>query len=229
MSNQEILSSAIQDYEKGGLLNEAFLSKAHSIYNEYATFPSPLPNAEHPYLLGIVFSYFAKYYSKNIDYYTCIMENALFCFFKVMSTSLSQSECQCAAMRVLLLIEDNDWVMKGIAHKFYEQRCQELYGQPLMVQSFLARGMEPWTFETDILRQIGYYCIKKSSSDGKQSMISSSDTERFKSIVKSGKYNVTWPLVTVSPDRVYELFFKFISGYIGTPYERRITQLRYNW
>ena len=223
--DKNLLTSAIKDYENGGLENKDFIKKAHSIYNTYACIPCNLPQAEHLYLHGIVFSYFAKYYSNNINYYGSILENALFCFDKVMRTSTSQSEQQCAAIRMLLLIEDNDWAMKGLAHKFYEKDCQELYGSPLMVQQIIARGMAPWTFEVDLLLNIGNYCIKRSGSQDKHSFISSSDTKRFNSIVKSGKYNVRYPLVNVSTERVYELFSDFIYDRIITPFERRITQL----
>ena len=226
MINSEILSSAIKDYEMGGLYNEEFLKKAHLVYNACATFPpNVLNNFENPYLLGVVFSYFAKYYSNNRNHYTSIMENALFCFDRVMRLGRSASESQCAAKRMLLLVDDNDWVMKGIAHKFYEQRCQELYGQSLMFQKILAQGMDAWTFEEDILRLIGSYCIEKSSSDNKQSYVSAIDSERFKRIVQSGKYNLEWPLVKVPVERVYELFSEFICEYVNTPYQRRITLL----
>lgn len=221
----ELLNSAIKDYDNGGLANVDFIQKAHRIYNSYATFPTSLPNAEHPYLLGIVFADFAKYYSNNINIYTSIVENALFCFAKVMKTSSSQSEKQCAAIRMLLLISDNDRVMKGIAHTFYEKRPQELYGQPLFMQQFIAQGMEPWTYETDILVNLGSHCIDESDSEEKKSLISKEDMDRFNNIVKSQKYKLEYPLVIVSAERVFDLFFDFIAEFIKTPYERRITML----
>lgn len=137
--NKEFLLSIIKDFESGGLENPEFLKKAHTIYNGYATYPSSLPDAENPYLLGIVFSHFAKYYQQNIDYYASILENALFCFIKVIKNSeASRSERHCAAISMLLLIDNNEWAMKGIAHKFFEKKCQQLYGSPLMVQQILA-------------------------------------------------------------------------------------------
>lgn len=229
MMNKEFLLSAIHDYENGGLGNEDFLKKAHAIYNEYATYSCSLPDAENPYLLGIVFSAFAKYYAENIDYYASIMENALFCFGKVMKTSESVSERQCAAIRMLLLIDENDWVMKGIVHKFFEQRNFELYRQPLLVQKISAQGMAPWTYEVDILTHIGNYCINESRSCGTQSSISSEEMARFNSIRKGDKYHVRWPLVRVPIKQVFDLFQDFISDYVNTPYERRVTQLRYGW
>lgn len=227
--NKEFLLSAIHDYENGGLENEDFLKKAHDIYNGYATYSCPLLDAENPYLLGIVFSAFAKYYAKNIDYYASIMENALFCFGKVMKTSESISERQCAAIRMLLLIDENDWVMKGIVHKFFERMSLELYGQPLLVQKISAQGMAPWTYEVDILTHIGNYCINESRSFSIHSSISSEEMTRFNDIKKSNKYYVRWPLVRVPIKRVFDLFQDFIEDYINTPYERRVTQLRYGW
>lgn len=227
--NKEFLLSTINDFENGGLESPEFLKKAHSIYNEYATFPNPLPNAETPYLLGIVFSYFAKYYKRNIDYYASILENALFCFIRVIKdTNVGRSEHQCAAIRMLLLIDDNEWAMKGIAHKFYEKNCQQLYGSPLMVQQMIAQGMEPWTFEIDLLKNLGSFCIKESSSGNHQSSISALDMERFSVIKRKGKYSTQWPLVRVPSKRVFELFAEFISEYVDTPYERRITPLYYD-
>lgn len=229
MRTKELLVSAISDYENGGLQNRGFLQKAHKIYNSFAAYPCSLPNAEHPYLLGIIFSAFAKYYADNIDYYTSIMENALFCYSKVMKTSESCSERQCAAIRMLLLIDDNERVMKGIAHRFYEKKCLELYGQPLMMQRMLAQGMDPWTFEIDILKHIGNYCIEESSPNDKHSFISATEIKCFNNIKKTGKYEVEWPLVSVPAERVFLLFFEFVGEYIRTPYERRITNLRYGW
>ncbi|MDE5905266.1 hypothetical protein [Duncaniella sp.] len=227
MNSSDFLTSTIQDYEKGGLHNVEFLKKAHSIYNEYASYPTPLIRTAYPYSLGIVFSYFAKYYSNNIDYYTCIIENALFCLNRAIEICTSQNEQESAAIRLLLLIEDNDWVMKGITHKFYERSTQELYGLPLIAQTILAQRMDPWTFETEILKHIGAYCIQKSNFPESKPAISDSDILRLQDIISSGKYNIRWPLVKVPTKRVYELFLEFIAEFIRTPYDRRITQLIY--
>ena len=227
MNNTELLTSTIQSYEKSGLQNVDFLKQAHAIYNKYATFPPTLPSAENPYLLGIVFSYFAKYYENNINNYTCIVENALFCFDKVMKTSSSQSERQCAAIRMLLILEDNYRIIMGMIHVFCEKRCQELYGNPLMMHRMLAQGMDPWTYEMDVLKQLGSFCIEKSNSCEKHSFISSIDMQRFKNIENSGKYKMKWPLTMIPSENVYKLFSDFITENINTPYDRRITQLHY--
>lgn len=224
MDFENLLVSTINDYNNGGLENEEFKKKAHEIYNSYANYSCSLPRTKYPYLLGIVFAGFAKYYKGNIDYYTSIMENALYCFAKCMKDSDSLSERQCAAMRLLLLIDDNDWVMKGIAHKFFEKRCQELYNSPSIVQQIIASKMEPWTFETDILVNLGNYCLEQSDAESVHSSISSSEMNNL-----MDKYNVRFPLVQVSPKQVFELFFDFILEYVSTPYERRVTMLRYGW
>lgn len=224
----EILVSAIRDFENGGLKNPEFLKKAHLIYNEYATFPSQLSNVEKPYLLGVLFSCFAKYYQENIDYYTSILENALYCFIRVIkNTNISNSEHQCAAIRMLLLIDDNEYAMKGVVHNFYEKKCEQLYGCPLMVQKILAQGMEPGAYEIDILKNLGCFCIEESCSDEKSSSISALDMERFDNLKRDGKYSMTWPLVSISPEGVFEFFSDFISECIDTPYERRIMSLYY--
>ena len=162
MNVEDFLVSTIHDYENGGLKNGEFLKKAHGIYNSYANFSCSLPSAEHPYLLGIVFAGFAKYYARNINCYASIIENALFCFSTVMKESESCSERQCAAIRMLLLIDDNNEVMRGIAHKFYQKNYQELYGHPFAGSQFISRVMGSGTIETDILNILGRYCIEKS-------------------------------------------------------------------
>ena len=53
--------------------------------------------------------------------------------------------------------------------------------------------------------------------------------DNFEKLKKMGKYNVRFPLVQVSPKQVFELFFDFILEYVSTPYERRVTMLRYGW
>lgn len=227
--NNKFLLSTISDFENGGLENPEFLRKAHLTYNKYANDSCSLPDAENPYLLGTIFSYFAKYYQQNIDYYTSILENALFCFIKVIkNTNISCSEHQYAAIRMLLLINDNEWAMKGIAHQFYKKKCEQLYDSPLIIQQMLAQGMDPWTYETDLLKNLGFYCIEQSDSDNRHSFISASDMKRFSILKNNGKYSIDWTLVCVSYERVFELFAEFISEYIHTPYERRITHLHYN-
>lgn len=97
------------------------------------------------------------------------------------------------------------------------------------MQSILAQGMEPWTFEIDILKNIGSYCIGLSSSNDKHSFISATEMKCFNYIKRSGKYEVEWPLVSVPAERVFYLFSEFLREFIRTPYERRITYLRYGW
>ena len=229
MNVEDFLVSTIHDYENGGLKNGEFLKKAHGIYNSYANFSCSLPSAEHPYLLGIVFAGFAKYYARNINCYASIIENALFCFSTVMKESESCSERQCAAIRMLLLIDDNNEVMRGIAHKFYQKNYQELYGHPFAGSQFISRVMGSGTIETDILNILGRYCIEKSDLLGKHSSISSLDMRRFNDIKKGEKYGYGgWSLATVSAERVFNSFFEFIEEIIRTPYDRRVTQLFYN-
>lgn len=227
-SYEEMLRSAIRNYYDGGLNNENFVKDAHRIYNEYVGFPCSLPQAEHHYLLGIIFSGFARYYEDNIDYYTCIMENALYCFFKVINESTSQSERQCAAIRMLLLIDGNDWVMKGITRKFRDKHCQKLYGQPLMHIQIISQGLStPWDYENDILRIIGCVCLEMFGSS-KTSFISHGEMMLFDRIKSSGKYTHSmWGLANMPDESVFQLYYEFITEYINTPYERRLTQLVY--
>lgn len=222
MELNEFLKSAITDYDN--LVETDFLNKAHQIYNAYATYPCPLPKAEHPYLLGIVFSKFAKYYAKDINIYTSIIENALFCYIKVIKNSESISERQCAAIRMILLIDDNEWVMKGIARKFCEKHRQELFGFPFYDETY--------DYERDILKSIEKYCNKCSSTTCKQSYISHAEMQHFLSIKKS--LDIPFDLfknptrLTKYPNQVFELFSEHITDIINTLYLRRITALLNN-
>lgn len=220
------LYACFQEYQKGTDKNRKFLSLAHEVYNEYATYPCSLPTATHPYLLGMVFSEFACSYSEDINTYTSIMENALFCFFRVIKTSTSVSERQCAAIRMLLLIDNHDWVMKGITRKFRDKYSQRLYGQPSIIIQMMSQSMAPWIYEEDILRMLGAYCIYKSESDEKHSSISHSEMQQFCQIKQSGKYEVRWPLVSISMDNVFNLYYHHILEIVNSPFERRITKLR---
>ena len=228
--DKNLLVSAVNDYYNGGDFNE----KARVIYNSYATFPSQLPyDEQHHYLLGIVFAGLAKNYSNDINAYTSILEDALFCFMSAMRKSSSQSERQCSAIRMLLLIENNETAMKGIVHKFWDTRMNKLYSIPdgpeiaqkLSSPRFLASKLTPWAYEIDILTHLGNYCIQMSSSADKHSYISVSEMKQFNSLAKSDKYYVNFPLVSVSMESVFDLFYKFIYEYITTPYERRMTRL----
>ncbi len=226
MTLDEFLVATIHEYDNGGLSNEQFIENAHLIYNAFACFPCPLQSYDYPYLLGIVFSGFAPYYKHDINIYTSIMENALFCFMKIIKEeNHNSSEYQCAAIRLLLLIHDNDWVMKGITQKFQDKNCLELYGEIPFVHHVLYQGVSPWAYEIDILTHLGQYCIAQSRSDSKQSSISASDMRKFKEIVKGQDYQVKWPLVHISDEQVFNLFYEFITEYVSTPYERRISHI----
>ncbi len=224
---KEYIETAINDQKNGGLQNDDFVKKAHAIYNIFATFPCSLPASGQQYPLGIIFSCLAQYYSGNIDHYTSIMENALFCFSNVMKASESCDERQNAAIRMLLLIDGNDWIMKSITHKFFKRKCNELYGTSLIDQQMIARKLEPWTFETDILKHLGRYCIEESATTSPEQILSVSEIRRFNELKENGKYSIQWPLVNISPARVFDLFCEYIKDTVSTSCERRATQLQY--
>lgn len=225
MNIKGTLLAAIDDYGKGGLQNDEFLKKAHDIYNTYVENPQSLLETEHPYLLGIVFAAFAKFYTKEIDYYTSIIENALFCFLKVLKSDDSGSECQCAAIRMLLLIDDNYWIMQNIMSRFIEERCQELYKYSLLEYRISVGTLEPWTYERDILRQIGHYCIEKSSSEDKDVFLSCMEMRRFYAILLSNRYDGGYFLTRLVTERVFMLFSEFVKSCIVKPIDRRRTIL----
>lgn len=225
---QNLLKSAIDDYSDRGLYDKAFLTKVHQIYNAFAHYPCPLPSAEHPYSLGIVFSYFCEYYKNDIDKYTSIIENALFCFFRVINESEFTIEKQSATIRLLLLIDKNDWVMKGIMKKFYMRYCDTLYGMPLEIHKLLHDSFEPWTFETDLLSRLGERCIEIASSDTAHSVLSQQEMQKFNELKTGEKYVSYFPLIKISTEELFRLFNDFINEFIRTPYERRITHLYYN-
>lgn len=224
---EDLLTSAIKDYEQNGIDNESFLEKAHRIYNSYAMNTCPLKNAEHPYLLGIVFASFAKYYINDANIYGSILENAYYCFSKVIVEGSSPSERQCAAIRLLLTIDDNYPLMLQLVRNFRNYKSQYLYGQPAMVVNMLAQGMDQNAYEEDILRNIGSYCDELQENTSLNASIPSYDMNRYNKISTSEKYSLTWPLVSVSASSVFGLFYEFISKIISTPSERRITVLHY--
>lgn len=221
------IASAIKDCEQGGRENPQFIEKAHAIYNLYATNTCPLKDAEHPYLLGILFAAFAKYYIRNVNIYASIMENACFCFSKVVKESDSPTERQCAAMRLLLFIDDNYPLMLQVAKNLRNSYSQELYGQPAMMVNIMAQGMDQNAYEEDLLRNIGSYCIGMQNSGNVHSSISAREMQRFKNLCSTERYNLNFPLVEIPASRVFELFYDFMYRIICTPCERRITQLSY--
>lgn len=222
---ENLLSAAINDYEQKGRENKSFLEKAHRIYNSYAINACPLKDTEHPYLLGIVFATFAKYYINDVNIYASILENACYCFSKVMTDSSSISERQCAAIRLLLCIEDNYPLMLQVAKKLKDYKCQELYGQSAMELNIFSQGMDQYTYEEDILRNIGSYCIATQKTTNINASISVQDMNLFQKLTTSKKYNLEWPLVCVSSSQVFKLFYELLYKIISTPCKRRTTVL----
>lgn len=230
---QNLLKSAINDFNDSGLYNDAFLTKAHQIYNSFACYSCPLPSSEHPYLLGVVFSYFARYYKDNIDKYTSIIENALFCFLKVIYDKTEfKVERQSAAIRLLLLIDSHDWVMKGILRKFYDKHCDVLFNIPQSHGSVFRSLMSmdnPWIIEEDMLKCIGNICIGLTTSNTTYSEISAIEMKSFNELKAKDAYNDSWGhLIEIPLNKFFKMFYAHITDIINTPYERRITHLYYN-
>ena len=227
---QNILQSTINDFNDSGLYSDAFLTKAHQIYNSFAYYSCPLPSSEHPYLLGVVFSHFALYYKDDIDKYTSIIENALFCFLRVIYDTEFKAERQSAAIRLLLLIDGHDWVMKGILRKFYDKHCDILFNIPQSHGSVFRSLMSmdnPWIIEEDMLKCIGSICIELTASKSTYSEISAIEMKSFDELKE--KYNSRWGhLIEVPLNKFFKMFYEHITEIINTPYERRITHLFYN-
>ena len=230
---QNLLKSAINDFNNNGLYNDNFLTKAHQIYNSFAYYSCPLPSSEHPYLLGIVFSNFARYYKEDIDKYTSIIENALFCFLRVIyDKTESKVERQSAAIRLLLLIDSHDWVMKGILRKFYDKSCDVLFNIPQTHGSIFRSLMSmdnPWIIEEDMLKCIGNICLELTESSNTHAELSATEMNTFNQIKRKDAYNDQWGhLIEVPLNKFFKMFYNHITNIVNTPYERRITHLYYN-
>lgn len=229
---QNLLRSAINDFNDSGLYNDAFLTKAHQIYNSFAYYSCPLPFSEHPYLLGVVFSYFARYYKDDIDKYTSIIENALFCFLRVIYDTEFKVDRQSAAIRLLLLIDSHDWVMKGILRNFYDKNCDVLFNIPQSHGSIFRSLMsidDPWIIEEDMLKCIGNICIDLTTSNTIHSEISAIEMKSFNELKTKDAYNAhRGHLIEVPLNKFFKMFYTHITDIINTPYERRITHLYYN-
>ena len=222
---EKLLASAVSDCEQKGRDNKSFLEKAHRIYNSFAVMPCPLINAEHPYLLGVVFAAFAKYYIKDVNIYASISENACYCFSKVLKDGNSQSERQCAAIKLLLFMDENYPLMLQMAKNFRNYKCEALYGQPAMMVNMIAQGMDKYAYEEDLLKNIGSYCKEVQESTNLSVSISAQEMRLFEKICTSQRFSLEWPLVSVPAFQVFELFYEFICKIISTPFERRITVL----
>ena len=183
-------------------------------------------------MLGVVFSHFALYYKDDIDKYTSIIENALFCFLRVIYDTEFKAERQSAAIRLLLLIDGHDWVMKGILRKFYEKHCDMLFNIPLSHGSVFRSLMsmdDPWIIEEDMLKCIGSICVELTASKSTYPEISAIEMKSFNGLKGKDIYNNPWGhLIEVPLNKFFKMFYSHITEIVNTPYERRITHLYYN-
>ncbi len=227
MSESEaLLDNALIAYDNGNM--ELFKDYAASLYNEYCSYPSPLEhNNPHPYLLGTVYSRMAQFYAYNINAFASIIENALYCFSKTIIESDDVVEKQCAAQRMVLLLDDNWWFMQQVAKNFIKFSGNKLYRDySELTFSILSGGMTPNAYEDDILGQLGYYCVKVAQSNSVHSFISVEETARYKSCINDKRFQYhPWALTNVKDEKLFELFYEFLSLIVQSMVKRRVMRL----
>lgn len=224
MSQQNLLlNDAVEAYYSGNM--EEFMSIAKSIYNACAVFPTPIINAQHKYLMGTVFAYFAPFNIRNIDVYTTAIENAYYCLSTVVIKTEYTSEKNCAAIRLLLLIDENRQVMLHIASRFVKERSSRISNKPALNISVLNSIMNN-AYDEDVLRIIGGYLIHEISSNGKNSFISENEMQHYNEILRQDRYSTMLSLFDVTAETLFMEMHNFVLSVINMPYERRITQLR---
>ena len=221
------LNRAIKLYDAGHI--SGFKRLAVDFYNEYCNFPSTLlfDEERNIYSMGIIYSRMAQFYTEDINVYATIIENAIYCFSKIITTTDNIVNKQSAAIRLLLLFKDNWGLMLQVAKNLIKTRGSQLYGDYSSLSfSILASGLEPYTYENDILRQLGHYCVKESQSNNTHTSISASEMSQYELCVKSGKFSYNeWALTKLGGKDLFDIFYGFIEEIIKTPYERRTTKL----
>lgn len=221
-----LINDALTAYDVGDI--ELFKERAISLYNKYCSYPSPLEhNNPHPYLLGTIYSRMAQFYVYDINTFASIIENALYCFSKTIIESDDIVEKQCAAKRMVLLLDDNWGFMQQVAKNFIKFSGHKLYRDySELTFSILSRGMTPNAFEDDILGQLGYYCVEITQSNSVHSFISVEETARYESCIKDKRFQYhPWALTNIKDEKLFELFYEFLSLIVRSMVERRVTLL----
>lgn len=217
------LNDAVDKHDSGNI--EEFVKQAQQIYNSCACFPSHLNSIGHEYLYGKVFAYFAPFVTNDINIYTTVLENAYFCLSKTIVNSESISEEQCAAIRLLLLIDDNNRVIMHIISRFLEERVGNICKNPM--NTLILNEIMDKAFEKEILRMIGGYLIEKVGSHEKNSFISVKEMDKYNDILRRNCYSTQISLIPSSAEKIFMETYNFIYSVIQTPYDRRIKPIRW--
>ena len=220
---ENILNEVIKAYDSGEIDN--FKNLARRIYNSFAVYPSNLGVANHKYLLGQIFSDYAPFLQNDIDAYTTAIENAYFCLSTVVIKSENISERNCAAIRMLLLVDENRRVMLNIASRFIKERSSRVCDKPAINISVL-NGLMNNAFDEEVLRIIGGYLISEVSSSEKKSFISENEMNRYNELLRKDCYSTRYSLFNVSPQTLFLEMRDYIRYVIDAPYERRMKQLK---
>lgn len=158
-----------------------------------------------------MYSYLANFYKNNIDIYTSIVENSIYCFSKVIIESESESERQSAAIRLFLLSYDNEKVVKGILYKLVREKYGDNTFEIILLQ----------LVDSDLCA-IRSYCLLLIEEGSKKVFISDEYMRKYHRLSKSLRKSSSTPEAL---EKSFILFYEEIHKIIKTPYERRITAL----
>ena len=219
---EKVLKETITAFETGEL--DKFKDLARQIYNAFSCYPSNLSSVSHKYLLGQIFSDYAPFIENNINAYTTALENAYFCLASVVINSEYISQKNCAAIRLLLLIDENRQVMLHIASRFIKERSSRVSHKPAINVGILNSIMNN-AFDEEVLRIVGGFLINEISSSEKKSFIPQNEMYRYNMILQKNCYNTKWSLFDATPEEVFLELYNYILYVINEPYERRMTPL----
>ncbi len=213
---EELLQNAINAYDNGNL--KLFKVKAVDLYNVYCS-PGKLQSEDkHLYSLGIIYSRLAQFYTQDKYFYPTIIDNAIYCLSKAIVKGDDIVKKQCAAMRILLLLDDNWNLMLQMVNKFINANVEKLYNCPDVAFSIMYKRLDPLTYEKDVLRQLGYFCIYNSKLDNIHSFISQQEMQHFNSLCKDERFGYPeWPLTNLRGKYLFKLFYEYVEQVVNAP------------
>ena len=121
-------------------------------------------------------------------------------------------------MRILLLLDDNWNLMLQMVNKFINANVEKLYNCPDVAFSIMYKRLDPLTYEKDVLRQLGYFCIYNSKLDNIHSFISQQEMQHFNSLCKDERFGYPeWPLTNLRGKYLFKLFYEYVEQVVNAP------------
>lgn len=211
MAFENLLKSAIQDYECGGLKNEEFLRKAHQIYDAFNSYPCPLLSIDNAFLMGIIFSDMAQAERENKEFYNQAIGNAGYCFLEVIEKGQTLRMRQYAAVKLAILLDHENEAVNKVVSAFRKHKGAELFDKP----EVSADGqVDLESYDSELLKELGMYCVKFGEAAVRGADMSDSEKEQFDEIKKSQKFHVDKKRAKVTPVRLCRMFSDFINEHV---------------